>query len=125
MNKKVLIVDDSASIRAMVRITLEDAGYEIEEAPDGPEAIEFLEKTNDAPSLVLLDINMPKMSGLDAIIKIKQIRELRFTPIVMLTTESGSDKILKGKKAGASGWIVKPFDKDELIYTVNLLARKR
>ena len=95
--KRVLVVDDSPSLRAMVKLTLQVGGYEVKEAPDGPEALEIL--STYVPELIMLDVNMPKMNGIALLSEIKKMPAHRFTPVVMLTTES-SDQMMHGKKAG-------------------------
>lgn len=115
---KILIVDDSASMRQMVSFTLAGAGHQVTEAPDGEDALE-LAKAGGGFDLVLSDVNMPKMDGISLVKALRALAAFKFTPILMLTTESGSDKKTEGKSAGATGWIVKPFSPDQLIATVN------
>ncbi|HEC12662.1 MAG TPA: response regulator [Acidiferrobacteraceae bacterium] len=113
----ILAVDDSASMREMVAFTLKGAGYDVVEAKDGNEALGIAKgrKTD----LVLTDVNMPGMDGITLIKELRTLPDYKFTPILMLTTESGNDKKQEGKSAGATGWIVKPFDPDQLLSTVN------
>ena len=113
----ILTADDSASMRQMVSFTLKGAGYEVVEATNGKEALEIA-KTRQF-DLVLTDMNMPHMDGLSLITELRSLSEFKFTPILMLTTESGADKKQAGKAAGATGWIVKPFDPERLLSTVN------
>lgn len=113
----ILIVDDSPSIRGMVSYTLSEAGYDIVEACDGVEALELAKKT-DGVRLVVTDINMPNMDGISLIEELRKLEAYRFIPILTLTTEGSAEKKLAGKKAGATGWIVKPFDPDGLLSTV-------
>ena len=115
---KILIVDDSASMRHMVSFTLAGAGHQVTEAPDGADAL-ALAKAGGSFDLVLSDVNMPKMDGISLVKELRTLPTFKFTPILMLTTESGSDKKTEGKNAGATGWIVKPFSPDQLIATVN------
>ncbi|MDH4161382.1 MAG: response regulator [Nitrospirota bacterium] len=121
MTKTVLVADDSATMRTMVGLTLKSAGFEVITAVDGKDA---LAKSGGAKiDMVITDLNMP---GMDGIALIKELRETpanRFTPIVMLTTESEVVGREKGKQAGASGWIFKPFSPSKLLETVNRLAR--
>lgn len=112
----ILAVDDSASMRQMVSFTLKGAGYEVTEAADGLEAL-TIAKDKDV-SLVLTDVNMPRMDGITLIKELRKLPSYRFTPMLMLTTESGSDKKAEGKSAGATGWIVKPFNPDQLLATI-------
>ena len=113
---KILAVDDSASMRQMVSFTLKGAGYDVEQATDGVEALELAK--SDQFDLVLSDVNMPNMDGLTLTKELRSLPEYRFTPILVLTTEAGGDKKQEGKSAGATGWIVKPFNPDQLLNTV-------
>ncbi len=111
--KTILTVDDSASIRQMVTFTLKSAGYEVTEAVDGQDA---LEKANQRKfDLVLTDINMPRMDGLNLLEKLRKTPLYGRIPILMLTTESGDEMKAKGRAAGATGWLVKPFNPDSLL----------
>jgi two-component system chemotaxis response regulator CheY len=113
MAKVVLSVDDSASIRQMVAFTLKSAGYEVIEAADGQEGLEKARsKTVD---MVLTDQNMPRMDGLTLIKNLRAMPGYRNVPILMLTTESGDAMKQQGKAAGATGWLVKPFDPAKLL----------
>lgn len=114
----ILIVDDSASMRQMVSFTLAGAGHQVTEAPDGADALDIA-KAGEAFDLVLSDVNMPKMDGISLVKELRTLPSFKFTPILMLTTESGTDKKTEGKSAGATGWIVKPFSPDQLVATVN------
>jgi two-component system chemotaxis response regulator CheY len=116
MAKTVLTVDDSASIRQMVAFTLKSAGYTVIEAADGQEGLDKA-KTN-AVNLVLTDQNMPKMDGLTLIKTLRGLPQYRSTPILMLTTESSDAMKSQGKAAGATGWLVKPFDPQKLLEVV-------
>jgi two-component system, chemotaxis family, chemotaxis protein CheY len=109
----ILAVDDSMSMRQMISITLKSAGYEVLQASNGQEALQ-LAKTKKA-DLILTDINMPHMDGISLIQALRALPNYRFTPILTLTTESGPEMKQKGKAAGASGWIVKPFNPDQLL----------
>ncbi|SMF36442.1 two-component system, chemotaxis family, response regulator CheY [Alteromonadaceae bacterium Bs31] len=114
---KILAVDDSASMRQMVSFTLKGAGHDVCEASDGVEALK-LAKAERGVDLVISDINMPNMDGISLIKELRQLPAFKFTPILMLTTESGSEKKSEGKAAGATGWIVKPFNPDQLLATI-------
>ena len=112
----ILAVDDSASMRQMVTFTLKGAGFDVIDAVDGVDA---LEKSKTAKvDLVLTDVNMPRMDGIALIKELRALPNFKFTPILMLTTESGVEKKTEGKSAGATGWIVKPFNPDQLLKTI-------
>ncbi len=116
MSKKIMTVDDSASVRQMVSFTLKGAGYEVSEAQDGRDA---LNKLNGAGvQMVITDLNMPNMNGLELIKALRAKPECKFMPIVFLTTESQAEKKSEAKAAGATGWIVKPFKPDQLLAVV-------
>ena len=112
----VLLVDDSVSMREMVGFTLRSAGYEVIEAEDGVEALERAKEDNF--NLVVTDVNMPNMDGITLISELRKLSDYKFVPILTLTTEEGDDKKQEGKAAGATGWIVKPFDPDNLLSTI-------
>jgi two-component system chemotaxis response regulator CheY len=116
MAKIVLTVDDSASIRQMVAFTLKSAGYTVIEAADGQEGLDKA-KANTV-NLVLTDQNMPKMDGLTLIKALRDLPQYKATPILMLTTESSDAMKSQGKAAGATGWLVKPFDPQKLLDVV-------
>jgi len=120
MAKRILVVDDSAAVRQSVSYVLDQAGYEIVQAVDGSDA---LTKLDGSPfHLVVTDVNMPNMDGIELTAKIRATEDYKFTPIVVLTTESQSEKMNAGKEAGATGWIVKPFNSDKLLQVVKRLA---
>lgn len=112
----ILAVDDSASIRQMVAFTLKQAGHQVIEAADGEQALS-LARTQKA-DLVITDINMPKMDGITLIKNLRTLPNYKFTPILTLTTETSADKKMEGKAAGATGWIVKPFNPEQLLSTI-------
>ncbi|SEQ94586.1 two-component system, chemotaxis family, response regulator CheY [Nitrosomonas sp. Nm51] len=116
MGKTILTVDDSASIRQMVTFTLKGAGYEVIEAVDGQDA---LDKANhQAFNLVLTDINMPRMDGLKLLERLRDLAHYKNIPILMLTTESDEQMKAKGRAAGATGWLVKPFNPESLLEVI-------
>lgn len=119
--KKILAVDDSASMRAMVSFTLKGQGFAVTEAVDGQDGLN--KAGSDAFDLIISDVNMPVMDGIEFIKNVRQQEQYRFTPILMLTTESGLDKKQEGKAAGATGWIVKPFDPQKLVAVVNKVLK--
>ncbi|HXK55337.1 MAG: response regulator [Gammaproteobacteria bacterium] len=112
----ILAVDDSASMRQMVAFTLKSAGHQVIEASDGVEALRFAK--SKGVNLVITDVNMPNMDGISLIRELRSLPAYRFTPLLMLTTESGSEKKQQGKAAGATGWLVKPFNPEQLLNTV-------
>jgi|TARA_B110000503_G_scaffold53258_1_gene85682 two-component system chemotaxis response regulator CheY len=113
---KILVVDDSASMRQMVVFTLKSDGYEVVEAVDGQQALDIAK--NASFDLVLSDVNMPVMDGIELVRELRQIEAYKYTPILMLTTETSGDKKMAGKRAGATGWVVKPFNPDKLLATI-------
>ena len=113
---KILAVDDSASMRQMVSFTLKGAGHEVVEAVDGVDAL--AKAQGQKFDLVVSDVNMPNMDGITLIAELRKIASFKFTPMLMLTTESSGDKKQQGKAAGATGWIVKPFNPDQLLATI-------
>ena len=115
-SQTILAVDDSASMRQMVRYTLEGAGYKVVQAADGVEALEFAR--TGAADLVLTDVNMPRMDGIELVRELRALHEYKFVPMLVLTTESGQDTKMRGKQAGATGWIVKPFNPEQLLATI-------
>ena len=112
----ILAVDDSTTLRQMVSMSLKSAGYQVVVANDGQEALRTAQSRQ--VDLVLTDINMPVMDGITLVKELRKLGNYRLTPILMLTTESASDMKQKGKAAGATGWLVKPFDPDKLLATV-------
>jgi len=112
----ILAVDDSASMRQMVSFTLKGAGYDVIEAEDGQKALDKAKVS--AVDLVLTDVNMPIMDGIELVKNLRTLPDYKFTPILMLTTESAGDKKVQGKNAGATGWLVKPFNPEQLLATI-------
>jgi two-component system chemotaxis response regulator CheY len=113
----VLAVDDSASMRQMVSFTLKGAGYDVTEAVDGQDALG--KARSGKVDVVLTDVNMPNMDGIELIRQLRNLPQYKFTPMLLLTTESGADKKAEGKAAGATGWLVKPFNPDQLLATIS------
>lgn len=120
MGKQVLVVDDSSSIRTVVKTTLEKEGYNVLEAADGEEGLKRVE--HEDFHLIICDVNMPKLDGISMVKKIKAMPGKKFIPICMLTTESEQNKIQEGKAAGAKAWIVKPFSPPKLLAAAKQLA---
>ncbi|WP_269087670.1 response regulator [Candidatus Reidiella endopervernicosa] len=114
-------MDDSASMRQMVSFSLKGAGHTVIEAGDGEQALDLAQKSR--VDLVLTDVNMPIMDGITLIKNLRALPNYKFTPMLMLTTESGADKKAEGKAAGATGWIVKPFNPDQLLATISKVLR--
>ena len=119
MAKKILLVDDSASIRQVAGIALRRAGYETVEAANGKEALGLLD--GNKLNLIISDVNMPVMNGIEFLKAVKQHPTSKFTPVVMLTTEAGDDLKAQGKAAGAKAWIVKPVQPQTLLDAVSKL----
>ncbi|MDH4234177.1 MAG: response regulator [Gallionella sp.] len=118
MAKTILAIDDSTSIRQMVAFTLKSAGYTVIEAADGKEGLAKASANAGALNLVLTDQNMPVMDGLTLIKTLRGLPQFTTIPILMLTTESSDDMKMQGKAAGATGWLVKPFDPHKLLEVV-------
>jgi two-component system chemotaxis response regulator CheY len=116
MPKTVITVDDSMSIRETVKMILASAGYTVLTAEDGVKGLQVAQQQK--ADLILTDLNMPNMDGIALIGQLRALPQYRFTPILMLTTESQEEKKVAGKKAGATGWIVKPFDPARLLAVV-------
>ncbi len=121
MTKKFLVVDDSASMRQLVSFTIKDAGYEVLIAENGKDALGKL--NGGTVDIVITDLNMPDMDGIELIKKLRSMPDYKFAPIVMLTTESQESKKQEGKLAGASGWIVKPFSPEQLLDVVRKFVK--
>lgn len=119
MTKTVMVVDDSASIRQVMNFTLRKGGYDVIEAADGKDAIDKLggQKIN----LIICDVNMPNMDGITFVKTLKATPSHKFTPVMMLTTESHEAKIQEGKAAGAKAWFVKPFKPEQMLDAVSKL----
>lgn len=120
MTKTILIVDDSPSLRQVVGIVLKGAGYDLLEAGNGAEGLERLDgrKIN----LIISDVNMPRMDGISFVREVKKLANYRFTPIMMLTTESETQKKEEGRAAGAKAWMVKPFVPAQMLTAVSKLV---
>jgi two-component system, chemotaxis family, chemotaxis protein CheY len=121
MHKRILAVDDSVSVRRMVSFTLIREGYDVVEAANGEDAIKRLD--SDKIDMVITDLNMPRMNGLELLKKVREDPAKKFMPIIMLTTESDRDTVLEGKASGVTGWIIKPFTPDKLIEVVKRVMK--
>ena len=122
MGKKIMVIDDSSAIRQIVSLTLSSSGYDTIEAVDGADALSKLDGAEI--DLFVCDVNMPNMNGIEFLHAVKsdaKYESYKFTPIIMLTTESGEDMKLKGKEAGAKAWLIKPFQPETLIEAVKKL----
>ncbi len=119
--RRILAVDDSASVRQMVGFTLRKAGYEVLEAVDGKDGLDKV--TSGKFDLIVTDLNMPNMDGIQLIAAVRKLPGYAFIPILMLTTESQAEKKDAGRKAGATGWIVKPFNADQLVSVIQKLVK--
>lgn len=125
MKSKILVVDDSATLRASVNYTLKEAGFETINAVNGADGLEKLNqamKSGETIGMIISDINMPIMDGITFITEVKKT-PFKYTPILVLTTESQEEMKMKGKKAGASGWLVKPFKPEQLVYVTKKFMR--
>lgn len=117
MGKKILIVDDSESIRVVVGMALRGEGYEVVVGNDGQHALELLLKNQDV-SLIVSDLNMPRLDGISFLKEVRKLDEYKFLPFLILTTESQESKKMEAKQSGATGWIIKPFVKEKLISVI-------
>lgn len=121
MDKKILVVDDSKSIREVVSFTLQNEGYEVLVGTDGKDALKHF--NGEDINLVITDLHMPEMDGISFIQEIRKLDEYQHIPILFLSTETNQDKKSEAKEAGATGWMVKPFQPDKLIKVLNKLIR--
>lgn len=126
MSKVIFIVDDSRTVRASVEYTLKKEGYLVEQAVDGQDGLKRLEELRQKgirPAMIISDINMPNLDGIGFITEVKKSLHYKFTPVLVLTTESQEEKKMQGKNAGASGWLVKPFSPDQLIGVIKKFVK--
>jgi two-component system chemotaxis response regulator CheY len=120
MDKVILTVDDSRTMRDMLMLTLSEAGFKVVQAVDGVHGLEVLQ--DKAPDVIVTDINMPRMDGFGLIERVRADARLRVIPILVLTTEGSADKKDRARRAGATGWIVKPFDPRKLVDAIRRVA---
>jgi two-component system chemotaxis response regulator CheY len=120
MSKRILTIDDSKTMRDMLLLTLTDAGFEVLQGVDGEDGLAVL--GDQRVDVIITDINMPKMDGYEVIRQLRQNPRHKTTPILVLTTESDSDKRTIARSAGATGWMVKPFDPEGLIAVINKVS---
>ncbi|OEH85625.1 two-component system response regulator [Desulfuribacillus stibiiarsenatis] len=126
MNKLIFIVDDSRTVRASLEYTLKKDGYEVIAAEDGQDGLNKINQLNTQgkrPAMIISDINMPNLDGIGFITEVKKIPSMKFIPVLVLTTESQEEKKMEGKKAGAAGWLVKPFQPEQLIAVVKKFVK--
>lgn len=120
MAKTIMVVDDSASLRQVVGIALKGAGYDVIEGCDGKDALAKM--TGQKIHLIISDVNMPNMDGISFVKEVKQMPAYKFTPVIMLTTESQESKKAEGQAAGAKAWVVKPFKPEQMLGAVQKLV---
>jgi two-component system chemotaxis response regulator CheY len=120
-NRTALVVDDSFTMRNMVSFSLKEENFDVVVAEDGVDALK--QAKGKKFDVIITDINMPNMNGLELIEKLRAIDDFKFTPILVLTTEGGDDKKKEGKRLGATGWIVKPFNPQTLITVINKVCQ--
>lgn len=124
MNRYIMIIDDSPTIRTSVELALKGHGFHVKQAENGQDAlskIEEIKDEGDEVALCISDVNMPVMDGLEFIVEFRKTD--KFTPVVVLTTEREREIILRGRNSGASGWIIKPFEADDLINVVKRFVK--
>lgn len=121
MSKQILIADDSESIREILAFSLENAGYQVLVAKDGLDALRFFD--GSPIDLLLTDYHMPNLNGLELIVKIRQIENYKFMPILVLTTEKQVEIIREARDSGATGWLLKPFNTEKLLQTLRKVIR--
>ncbi|MCW5692852.1 MAG: response regulator [Pseudolabrys sp.] len=122
MSKRILTIDDSKTIRDMLMLTLAEAGFDVIQAVDGQDGLDVLAKEKDEVDVIITDINMPRMDGYEVIRNLRRDPTYKSKPILVLTTESDGDKKNQAREAGATGWMVKPFDPERLVATVRKVA---
>ena len=122
MSLKILAIDDSRTMRNLLRATLCPAGFDVDIAEDGEDGLKRFDETD--PDVVITDINMPRLDGFGFIEAARQRKRDRVVPILVLSTESGDHMKARARESGASGWIVKPFDEDKLLWAIERVAQK-
>lgn len=120
MSKRALVIDDNAMIRSLARKVLESLSFEVTDAVDGQDGLEKAQA--ESFHIVLCDINMPRMNGIELVTELRKRPSYRRIPILMITTEKSKEMIERGKAAGANGWLVKPFDRTKLVSLLKQLA---
>ncbi|MEL7255384.1 MAG: response regulator [Pseudomonadota bacterium] len=122
MSLKILAIDDSRTMRNLLQATLGPAGFDVDVAEDGEDGLRVFDDTD--PDVVITDINMPKLDGFGFIEAARKRQRDRIVPILVLSTESGDDMKARARASGASGWIVKPFDEQKLLWAIERVASK-
>ncbi|MDI1347149.1 MAG: response regulator [Pseudolabrys sp.] len=122
MSKRILTIDDSKTMRDMLMLTLAEAGFDVIQAVDGQDGLDVLGKEKGPIDVIITDINMPRMDGYEVIRNLRRDPAHKSTPILVLTTESDTEKKNLAREAGATGWMVKPFDPERLVATVRKVA---
>ncbi|MBP0614160.1 response regulator [Jiella mangrovi] len=122
MTRTILTIDDSRTMREMLKVTLASSGFTVVQAEDGQHGIEVLQGMNVEPDVIITDINMPRKDGFQFIEEVRADHSRRSIPILVLTTESDAEKKQRARLAGATGWIVKPFDPTKLVDAINRVA---
>lgn len=120
MTRKILAVDDSRTMRGILKKVLSNAGYEVDLAEDGEDGLDALDRS--LPNLIITDINMPRLDGFGFIEEVRRREDFRALPILVLTTESAAELKDRARSAGATGWIVKPFDEDKLLGAIRMVV---
>jgi two-component system chemotaxis response regulator CheY len=121
MSKQILIADDSESIREILTFILQNAGYQVLQACDGSDALKYFD--GRPIDLLLTDYHMPNLNGLELTVKVRQIDNYKYIPILLLTTENQNEKIKEAKDSGATGWLTKPFNSEKLLNTLRKVIR--
>ncbi|MCQ0990212.1 response regulator [Jiella marina] len=122
MSRTILTIDDSRTMREMLKATLASSGFTVVQAEDGQHGIEVLQSMGQEPDVIITDINMPRKDGFQFIEEVRASADRRAIPILVLTTESDAEKKQRARLAGATGWIVKPFDPRKLVDAINRVA---
>ncbi|WP_336946225.1 response regulator [Asaia sp. BMEF1] len=120
---RVLTIDDSRTMQSMLRTALEGAGYDVIQGNDGVEGISVLEEASPSPAVIITDINMPRLDGFGVIEAVRKMDRYKHLPIIVLTTESDQEKKARARAAGATGWIIKPFNSDSLVSAIRRVTQ--
>ncbi|GAB6853227.1 response regulator [Asaia astilbis] len=120
---RVLTIDDSRTMQSMLRTALEGAGYDVIQGNDGVEGLSVLEAADPAPNVIITDINMPRLDGFGVIEAVRKMDRFRHLPVIVLTTESDQEKKARARAAGATGWIIKPFNSESLVSAIRRVTQ--